>query len=369
MEGNLQPHALIPGGVSSDLEQPLHFVAQAQTQVVQANQVTFAAPVENQMQELGNGEKASLISKEDPRGKATASASQWPCRVNWSADMAKLLVSAVSYVDDDIDDAEHGSRVRRMGKWSLVSSAMTERGFAASPQQCADKFHDLNKRYKRVTEILGWGTACKIVEKPALLEQMNISEKLKEEARKHLSSKNLHYEQMCSYHNHNRVSLLDDPVLQKMLRRMARGSPVEQGKKCTIRNVEDDLMLLSDDEEEDEEFNDDLEVSAEEHRHQGVHATKKLKHDREEGSHLSQDVAINMKIIQIQRERLKIRRETLEMRQSHLERMKSHKEQDKELQKMRLDNEMMELENDQLELEMERKIKEMEMMGIKPQRI
>ncbi|RCV06452.1 hypothetical protein SETIT_1G163500v2 [Setaria italica] len=354
MEGNLRPHALTPGGAPSNMEQPLCF-----------------APAVNQMQEIENGIKASLSFNNEPRGRATASASQRQRRVKWNGDMAKLLVSAVSYIDDDID-ADHGSRsrVKRMGKWKLVSSAMTKRGFAASPQQCEDKFHDLNKKYKSLTEILGWGTACGIVEKPALLEQMNLSDKLKDEARKLLSSKNLHYEEMCSYHNRNRQCLLDDPSLQRMLWSMARGSPVEQGMECPTGYGEDDHIVLPDDKEEGgDEFNDDPEGSTEDHHHQRVHGTKMLKHDREEGSHLSQDAANDMKAIQIKRERLKIKRETLEMRQSHMKQMRSIKEQDKELRKMRLDNEMMELENDKLELELELKIKEMEMMGIKSKRI
>lgn len=328
---------------------------------LQRNQVAFAAPAENQMpQELGNGVKASLIPKEDPRGKgkgkgkATASASRWPHRVKWNGYMTKLLVSAVAYVDADIDAGHGGSRVKRMGKWRIVSSSMTKRGFAASPQQCEDKFHDLNKRYKRVTEILGFGTACGVVKKPALLEQMKLSEKLKEEARKLLSSKNLHYEEMCSYHNRNRHSLLDDPSLQRMLWSMARGrSPVELGiMECRTANAGDTHMVLPDVvEERGDESNDDLVGSA------------------EEGCHPSRDAASDMKEIQIKRERLKIRREMVEMMQSHMKQMRSIMEQDRELLKMKLDNEMKELENDKLELELERKIKDMEMMGIKPKRI
>ena len=97
-----------------------------------------------------------------------------------------------------------------------------QEGFPASPQQCEDKFHDLNKKYRRVIEILGLGTACKFVKNPALLEGADLPVKAKEKAKKLLSSKHLHFEQMCSYHNRNRACLLDDPVLQKMLRRMAR---------------------------------------------------------------------------------------------------------------------------------------------------
>ncbi|WOL10992.1 hypothetical protein Cni_G19753 [Canna indica] len=68
-----------------------------------------------------------------------------------------------------------------------------ERGCKVSPQQCEDKFNDLNKRYKRLTDILGRGTSCRIVENPALLDHMtNLSEKLKDDVRKILSSKHLY---------------------------------------------------------------------------------------------------------------------------------------------------------------------------------
>jgi hypothetical protein len=265
---------------------------------------------------------------------------------------------------------------------------MTERGFSVSPQQCEDKFNDLNKRYKRLTEILGRGTACEIVEKPALLEQVSLSAKLKEEAKKHLSSKHLHYEEMCSYHNHNRHCLLDDPSLQRSLR-VALRSPGEQGKKCSFGyDDEDDQMFLSDEDDEDDGFNDDLEFSAEDHRHHRVHGSKKLKHDHEGGccgSHLSEVAAIDMNqmfsegtggsaqknpsgmnAVQIERQRLKIKEDMLKLEQSRLKWLRSCKEKDRELEKMKLENERMELENERLELEL--KLKEIE-MGIKPKRI
>ncbi|RLN09489.1 uncharacterized protein C2845_PM11G07280 [Panicum miliaceum] len=307
MEGNLPPRALIPGGAPFDLGQPFHFADQPQ--VVQVHQGAFAAPAANQMQGFASAVKPSLSSEEDAddghhgRGKAAAPASQWH-RVKWTSDMVKLLVSAVAYIDEDID-ADHGTSsgrkkhamLKRKGKWRLVSSVMTERGFSVSPQQCEDKFNDLNKRYRRLTEILGRGTACQIVEKPALLEQVSLSAKLKEEAKKHLSSKHLHYEEMCSYHNHNRHCLLDDPALQRSLH-MALRSPGEQGKKCSFGyDDEDDQMFLSDEDDEDDGFNDDLEFSAEDHRHHRVHGSKKLKHDHEGGccgSHLSEVAAIDM---------------------------------------------------------------------------
>ncbi|CAO2039147.1 unnamed protein product [Urochloa humidicola] len=395
MEGHLPPRALIPGGAPFDLGQPFPFADQPQ--VVQVPQGAFASPAANQMQQgFGGAVKASLSEDEDAddghhgRGKAAAPGPQWH-RVKWTSEMVKLLVSAVAYIDDDID-ADHGTSsgrkkhamLKRKGKWRLVSSAMTERGFPVSPQQCEDKFNDLNKRYKRLTEILGRGTACQIVEKPALLEQMGLSGKLKEEAKKHLSSKHLHYEEMCSYHNHNRHCLIDDPALQRSLR-MALRSPDGQGKKGSFGyDDEDDQMVLSDDDDEDDGFDDDLEVSAEDHRHHRVHGTKRLKHDHEgghSGSHLSEGAAIDMNRmfpegtggsaaekspIQIEAKRLKIKEGMLKLEQSRLKWLSSCKEKDRELEKMKLENERMELENERLELEL--KLKEIE-MGIKPKTI
>jgi hypothetical protein len=362
MEGDLPQHALIPGGAPCDLAQQSHL--STQPQMVQARQGTLAAPAADQMQELGNVEEAPLGLKEDASGKAMATASQWH-RVKWTGDMVKLLVSAVSYVDEDIDADQGGAR--RMGKWRLVSSAMTKRGFAVSPQQCEDKFHDLNKKYKRVTEILGLGTACKFVENPALLEEAGLSWKLKEKAKKLLSSKHLHFEQMCSYHNRNRACLLDDRVLLRMLRRMARMSPsknypFEYDKDNQVLICDDNQVLICDDDDEGGEFNRDLEVTAEDH------VTKKLPQAAAQGSGGPADEKdpSHMDAAQIHRERLEIKRDMLKIKKRRLKRMRSIKEQEWELQKMRMDNEMMDLENDQLELELE--LKEME-MGIQPKRI
>lgn len=79
---------------------------------------------------------------------------------------------------------------------------MMERGFYVSPQQCEDKFNDLNKRYKRVNDILGKGTSCRVVENQKLLETMDhLSPKMKEEVKKLLNSKHLYFREMCAYHN------------------------------------------------------------------------------------------------------------------------------------------------------------------------
>uniref|UniRef100_A0A3Q7HYT8 Uncharacterized protein n=1 Tax=Solanum lycopersicum TaxID=4081 RepID=A0A3Q7HYT8_SOLLC len=64
------------------------------------------------------------------------------------------------------------------------------------------KFNDLNKRYKRVNDILGKGTSCRVVENQKLLETMDhLSPKMKEEVKKLLNSKHLYFREMCAYHN------------------------------------------------------------------------------------------------------------------------------------------------------------------------
>jgi hypothetical protein len=365
----------------------------------QVQQGVFAVPAPNPMQELGNVVKTSLSDEEDAddghhdHGKAAA-ASHWH-RVKWTSHMVKLLVSAVSYIDEDVE-ADHGfssgrrkhAMLKKKGKWKLVSLAMNQRGCAVSPQQCEDKFNDLNKRYKRLTEILGRGRACEIVEKPALLEKISLSAKLKEEAKKHLNSKHLHYEEMCSYHNRNRFCLLDDPALQKLLR-MALRTGDEHGKKRSFGYEDGDgQVLFSDDDDGDDECNDYMEVTAEDPHHK-VHNTKKLKHDHEEmhcGSHLSEVAAIDINKMlsegsgsaaaeknrsdlhsnQIKQERLKIKAQMLKTEQRHFKWLRFSKEKDRELEKMRLENEKMALVNERMELEL--KLKEIE-MGIKPKRL
>ncbi|EPS68099.1 hypothetical protein M569_06676, partial [Genlisea aurea] len=145
-------------------------------------------------------------------------------RVKWTDRMVRLLITAVSYINEETPPENVAmlrrkhSNLQKKGKWKSVSKVLAERGFFVSPQQCEDKFNDLNKRYKRLNEILGRGTCCEVVENPSLLDLMDhVSEKLKDEVKKILSSKHLHYEEMCSYHNGNRLHLPPDPELQHSL--------------------------------------------------------------------------------------------------------------------------------------------------------
>ncbi|KAJ9181470.1 hypothetical protein P3X46_009598 [Hevea brasiliensis] len=130
-------------------------------------------------------------------------------RMKWTDSMVRLLIMAVFYIGDEAGSEGNdptgkkkpGGLSQKKGKWKSVSRAMMEKGFYVSPQQCEDKFNDLNKRYKRVNDILGKGTACKVVENQSLLETMDLSPKMKEEVKKLLNSKHLFFREMCAYHN------------------------------------------------------------------------------------------------------------------------------------------------------------------------
>ncbi|XP_047077014.1 uncharacterized protein LOC124687265 [Lolium rigidum] len=398
MEGNLPPGTLMPGApfdIEPSFESRQQPFQLAQPQLHHGMLPSPAIPVQDF---VANAVKISLSDDEDiddghDYGWKAACQSQWR-RVKWTSDMVKLLVSAVAYIDEEVDMDSGGSSSRKRnhamlkkkGKWKLVSRSMNERAFAVSPQQCEDKFNDLNKRYKRLTEILGRGTTCQIVENPQLLEGVKLSGKLREEAKKHLSSKHLHYEEMCSYHNRNRQCLLEDPTLQKSLRLGLR-SQDDHGKNNSFGyDDNDDYMTFSDDDyEEDDEFNDVMEATAEYHHHIS-HGTKKLRIDQGEtqsGSHLSEIAAIDVdKVcegsgtssgekklaqgIQIEKQRLKIKNDMLKMDERHFKWLGFSEEKDRELAKMRLEHEKMRLENERLELELN--LKEIE-MGIKPKNI
>ena len=102
-------------------------------------------------------------SAEDLLGKPKKSL-PWQ-RMKWTDDMVRLLISTIASVEDDGADenpskrklAASGGLLKKKGKWKTVSKFMLEKGCYVSPQQCEDKFNDLNKRYKRLNEILGTG--------------------------------------------------------------------------------------------------------------------------------------------------------------------------------------------------------------------
>ncbi|KAI5664866.1 hypothetical protein M9H77_24189 [Catharanthus roseus] len=192
---------------------------QPQTHQMSAKQgYPFAPKPKNQTLALSDDdEPAGLAATENSADDGKRKMSPWQ-RMKWTDNMVRLLIMIVFYIGDEVGSEGNvvvdpsgkkkggggggGGVLQKKGKWKSVSRAMLERGFYVSPQQCEDKFNDLNKRYKRVNDILGKGTACKVVEKQSLLESMDhLSPKMKEEVKKLLNSKHLFFREMCAYHN------------------------------------------------------------------------------------------------------------------------------------------------------------------------
>ncbi|KAG1331064.1 hypothetical protein COCNU_02G010320 [Cocos nucifera] len=331
------------------------------------------------------------VNDRDDGGKGKKG-SPWQ-RMNWTGRMVRLLITAVSYIGDDaMSEYNNGGRrkctvLQKKSKWKCISEVMAERGCYVSPQQCEDKFNDLNKRYKRLVDILGRGTACRVVENPALLDRMeHISDKLKDDVKRILSSKHLFYEEMCSYHNVNRLHLPHDPALQRSLQ-LALKSRDEHGTRRAVHgsNDEDDQSTGTDDEEDD----------AREHTtsHGNVGGPcfpKRMKHlvDHEEVSFgspsglqdcmrrpLPQDMSVDMKQVfpegstvtwvqkhptnfsSLQREERShnIKLQMLELERQSFKWRRLGKKKDKELKNMRMENERMKLENERLALELKRR--------------
>ncbi|XP_076917866.1 uncharacterized protein LOC143578086 [Bidens hawaiensis] len=287
--------------------------------------------------------------------------SQWH-RVKWNDPMVRLLITAVSYIGEDASVEFGGgsrrkySNLQKKGKWKSISKVMAERGHFVSPQQCEDKFNDLNKRYKRLNEILGRGTSCEVVENPALLEVMDrVSDKLKEEVRKILSSKHLHYEEMCSYHNGNRLHLPPDPELQHSLR-------LALGARDDHENVEDD-------EDDQDPYLDDHDEYYDHHHHHGDGSSKRVKQSddfqvknvqpdvNQEGgkSSMLQDQWVNNRLIQLEEQKIQIQAQMLELEKERFKWQRFQRKKDNELEMMRMENERMKMENDQMALELKRK--------------
>ncbi|CAM0876625.1 unnamed protein product [Alopecurus aequalis] len=314
-------------------------------------------------------------------------------RMKWTGSMVKLLITAASYTGEDPGADLNGGRrnitiMQKKGKWKAISKVMGERGCSVSPQQCEDKFNDLNKRYKRLTDILGRGTACNVVDNPALLNHMNnLSDKMKEDARKILNSKHLFYEEMCSFHNNNRVNLPEDLALQHSL---------QAALKC-----KDDRRYTSGDAEEDEQSADsDYEEHDEEH--QAVHTNirgpsmnKRMCHAVDHGdvgfvtssssdgigrfdphgitldinkvipdgtnSFAQKDLA--SQAVELQKHRLQIEVQELELTKQRLKWERFRKKKDREIERMALENEQMMLENKRLELQLRHKELELKLKG------
>ncbi|KAB1220852.1 hypothetical protein CJ030_MR3G023980 [Morella rubra] len=441
MEGNLSQGGLIPGGASYggfDLQgsmrvhnqgQHPHTIHQHQSRPRQGSSVhpsvhvgfpLTMGSIQNcdqtiSVADFNKGErcKNSASDEDEPsftedgadghnEGNRGKKGSPWH-RVKWTDKMVKLLITAVSYIGEDSasDCGGVGRRkfvvLQKKGKWKSISKVMAERGYHVSPQQCEDKFNDLNKRYKRLNDMLGRGTSCQVVENPALLDLIDyLTEKEKDDVRKILSSKQLFYEEMCSYHNSNRLHLPHDPELQRSLH-LALRSRDDNDNDDARRNQHDDLDEDDQDMDEDDHDHDEFEENhASYGDNRGIYgvsgSAKKLRQGRSHedlsfGNSLnSQDFNkspychsqvpqadmnqalpesmrpawlqkqwIESRSLQLEEQKLHIQVEMLELEKQRLKWQRFSRKRDYELDKLRMENERMKVENERMALELKRK--------------
>ncbi|KAJ0247699.1 Uncharacterized protein HA466_0161300 [Hirschfeldia incana] len=309
-------------------------------------------------------------------------------RVKWTDKMVKLLITAVSYIGDDSSiDGGGGSRrkfaaLQKKGKWKSVSKVMSERGYHVSPQQCEDKFNDLNKRYKKLNDMLGRGTSCQVVENPKLLDSIGfLNDKEKDDVRKIMSSKQLFYEEMCSYHNGNRLHLPHDFALQRSLQLALRNRDDHENHQ--VEDLDDEDHDGEGDEHDDVVDRGDCRVV-----HYGGGGGGPLKkarqsHSHEDGGHVNslecnkvtlahqmpfpqggdesgrsasvQKQWIESRTLQLEEQKLQIQVELLELEKQRFRWERFSKKRDQELERMRMENERMKLENDRMGLELKQK--------------
>lgn len=303
-------------------------------------------------------------------------------RVKWTEKMVKLLIDVIYYIEEDASDCLGGvkrklSMSQKIGKWRCVSKLMVERGYRVSPQQCEDKFNDLNKRYKRLNDVLGRGTCCKVVENPELLDIMNVSNEGKEEVKKMLSSKNLFYKEMCSYHTRNRLHLPLNPELQRSLQSALGSRDEHEPNQSRQHNGGDDFEK----EQQEAGADDQFEKTGDKRRNPGFTepSSKRSKQTNEMkdviiGNPLKikdygkssgaannssaarlQEQWMAFRLLQLKEQKLQIEAQTLKLEKQQFKWQRINCDKGRVLDKMRLENECMKLENERLAFELKNK--------------
>lgn len=357
----------------------------------------FAAKSKNQSLTLSDDDETGLnaeTSADDGKRKM----SPWQ-RMKWTDNMIRLLIMAVYYVGDEVvsegnDPAGKkkggGGALQKKGKWKSVSQVMMERGFYVSPQQCEDKFNDLNKRYKRVNDILGKGTACRVVENQSLLDTMDhLSPKMKEEVRKLLNSKHLFFREMCAYHNScghasgasvsgaggaensPPEAAAEPPQSQLQLRqqRCLHSPPFSRGEneasklaKGTSDDDEDE-----EEEEDDDDDEDDNGEGSESHetderslrKRKGMSRSPLIQQLDAELANMLQDGRkspfekrqwIKTKLSLLEEERVGIQYQGLELEKQRFKWLKFSTKKEREMEREKLINERLKLENERMVL-------------------
>ncbi|XP_068663217.1 uncharacterized protein [Aristolochia californica] len=358
-------------------------------------------------------------------------------RMKWTDSMVRLLIMVVYYVGGDdgsgggCEGADKkkggggGGLLQKKGKWKSVSRAMMEKGFYVSPQQCEDKFNDLNKRYKRVNDILGKGTACRVVENQSLLDTFDhISPKTKEEVRKLLNSKHLFFREMCAYHSscannsaaaaHQSESVgatLDSSLQHQQppqrcsheakgerdVGKASGGHHYEEDEGADVAAGEDDDEEDEDedeDDDDDDEYDDDMEEETE-HGHRGDEkggrkglmkrrrspleqssSSSPVQQLRSELMRVAEDGAkslweqkdwIRKRAVELEEQRASYQLEALELEKQRFKWLKFSGKKERELERLKLVNERRRLENDRMVLLLRHKDLELEHRAKRPE--
>lgn len=304
--------------------------------------------------------------------------SPWP-RMKWTDEVVRLLIAVVACVGDDgVHEGGEGLKrksgiLQKKGKWKTVSKIMISKGCHVSPQQCEDKFNDLNKRYKRLNDILGRGTSCRVVENPALMDSMpHLSAKAKDDVKKILSSKHLFYKEMCAYHNGQRIPNCHDLDLQ------GHALPHGGSSKDNNGSEEEEAEERNDSEDDDIDNEDDNNAEADGERMGEFSGRMKVSEEDDhfwsqpvdpdgfeaEITGIFQDPAkslwerkewIKRQMLQLQEQRVSFQAQALELEKQHFKWLRYCSKKSRELERLRLENDRMKLENERRLLQLRQK--------------
>uniref|UniRef100_A0A1J3J4A0 Myb/SANT-like DNA-binding domain-containing protein n=1 Tax=Noccaea caerulescens TaxID=107243 RepID=A0A1J3J4A0_NOCCA len=320
-------------------------------------------------------------------------------RMKWTDTMVRLLIMAVFYIGDEAGlgdqiDAKKksggggggggGGMLQKKGKWKSVSRAMVEKGFSVSPQQCEDKFNDLNKRYKRVNDILGKGIACSVVENQGLLETMDhLTPKLKDEVKKLLNSKHLFFREMCAYHNScGHLGGHDQPQSQQQTQTQPQPHQnqnpiqhrpeqqkcfhaVESGKMARIAESEaDGESDMAEDSESEMEDSEEDEIETRKKRRKGGGVSAAVKRMREEAARVLEDAGksawekkewMKRKSLELEERKVGYEWEAVEMEKQKVKWMRYRSKKEREMEKAMLENQRRRLETERMVLILRRR--------------
>lgn len=264
-------------------------------------------------------------------------------RIKWSDEMVKLLITGVAYFvagnlnsahdqnNNNSNSSYNNNTHQKKGKWRAISSAMKQRGYLASPQQCEDKFNDLNKKYKRLNDILGKSTASDVIENPSVLDSMNLCDESAEEIIKILSTKQLFYREMSSYHDRNWQFLDKDECLEQALNLALNNINVTRNKSVN--------RIIGGDRGGGRESEENLPKSTDQ---------------RWLISNYCTDFGTLMLLRdEIEERKLRVQQQRLMLEEKWLKWRRYCKREDRKFERMRLENKLMKLQNQRLAFELQ----------------